>query len=155
MAPPGILGKRKEGELMLAARLEASKAADPPGRCQQRAGFEATTKAWPPSCDAWPGPRPRSPLGPGAPSKGASPCAGPLRVEVGDAGAGGPASGEGQVHGIFRKLLKSAPGCFSTGQWSDCASLGALLPTLCASAARRPVIKFRSKGCFTQFPPGL
>lgn len=107
VVPPGILGKRKEGEPGLAARLEARKAADPPESCQQRAGFEATTKAWPPSCDAWLGPRPQSPLG--------SPCAGPLRVEVGDAGARGPASGEGQVHGIFRKLLKSAPGWFFHG----------------------------------------
>lgn len=115
-APPGILCKRKDRAPGLAARLEAGKAADPPGRCPQRAVFETTSKAWPPSCDAWPGPRLRSPLGPGAPFDGASPCAGPLRVEVGAAGAGGPASGEGRpVHRIFRKLLKSAPGCFFRG----------------------------------------
>lgn len=46
---PGILCKRKERAPRFEASLEALKVADPPGRCQQRAGFEAITKAWPPS----------------------------------------------------------------------------------------------------------
>lgn len=68
--------------------MEAFKAADPPGRCQQQAVFQETTKAWPPSCEDGPGAFPRSLLRPGEPSDAFATCEGPLRMEVGEAGAG-------------------------------------------------------------------
>lgn len=107
-APPGILCKRKEKAQGLEGPLGALKAAEPPGRCQQRAGFEG-----PGRLPGMPGrvPRPRSPLRPGAPSDGSAPRAGgPPGLEVGDAGAGGPASGEGPVHGISQEAAEIGPG---------------------------------------------
>lgn len=116
VATPGILCKRKERALGSKSVWRPSKQLIRLGGASSRRCFRRLSG---------PGHLPEI-TGP-VPSRGrrsclvclrtpAAPCAGrPLRMEVEDAGAGNPASGEGPVHGIFRKLQKSTPGWFFHG----------------------------------------
>lgn len=147
-APPGILCKRKEKAPGLEAPLGALKAADPPGRCQQRAGCEATAR--PGRLPAMPG-RPPPALAAQAWCafrRRCAPCGAPS-LGVGAAGAGGPASGEGPARAVSQEAAEPGPGVLFPRDRRVTVRSRAVCCGHHASAATRQVPKFRSKGGFT------